>query len=127
MKIQDKWLTIQNSCDNIDSQIERHSGMPVPMMLTSRSNEYLVNHSVILECLAPALAGEQQSFSDWLCLVIDSQESPSFFLPNKKSRTTWNVARLTTHKPNRRRVCHAQFYDQLDGKPIDFSRGMDSL
>lgn len=99
-------------------QIERHSGMPVPMMLTSRSNEYLVNHSVILECLAPALAGEQQSFSDWLCLVIDSQESPSLFLPNKKSSATSTVTLLATHKPNRRRVCHAQFYHRANAPPV---------
>ena len=119
MKIQDKWLTIQNSCDNIDSQIERHSGMPVPMTLTSRSNEYLVNHSVILECLAPALAGEQQSFSDWLCLVIDSQESPSFFLPNKKSRTTVQVARLTTQVTAKGAYpCHAQFYHRANAPPV---------
>ena len=99
-------------------QIELHFGMPVPMMLTGRLNEYHVNHSVILECLAPALAGEQQSSSDWLCLVIDSQESPSFFLPNKKSRTTVQVARLTTHKPNRRQVCHAQFYHRANAPPV---------
>jgi len=104
------------------SSSEHLTSVPAQMFTGLHQTSYRLPTSLVLKCFVPL------PWQEGMVHVYKAFKSRrGFFLPNKKSRTTWNVARLTTHKPNRRRVCHAQFYDQLDGKPIDFSRGMDSL
>ena len=95
------------------SSSEHLTSVPAQMFTGLHQTSYRLPTSLVLKCFVPL------PWQEGMVHVYKAFKSRrGFFLPNKKSRTTSTVTLLTAHKPNRRRVCHAQFYHRANAPPV---------
>lgn len=96
------------------SSSEHLTSVPAQMFTGLHQTSYRLPTSLVLKCFVPL------PWQEGMVHVYKAFKSQrGFFLPNKKSRTTWTVARLTTQVTAKGAYpCHAQFYHRANAPPV---------